>query len=102
MSGDSENTPVKGDGVITIDGSEEEEKTMAVDLPENVASQQLARMAGNQEANNSEARDLTTTALGVLKGAMARRHDELDSIESRANSGVMATPIASPATQTGS
>ena len=70
-----------------------------IDLPPNVASQQLTRLLGNQDANNAEARDLTTTALGVLKGAMARRHDELDSIESRANSGVMATPIASPTTQ---
>lgn len=71
---------------------------MGVDLPENVATNQLQRAIGNQEASNSEARDLTTLAAGVLKGAMARRHDELDAIESRANSGILATPIAGPST----
>ena len=33
--------------------------------------------------------------------AMARNFDEMGTIESRANSGVMATPIASPTTQSG-
>ena len=90
---------VIGDGVITL--SEGEREMAQVDLPESVASELLTLTVGNIQANNAEARDLTTLPAGVLKGAMARNFDELGTVESRANSGVIATPVASPAVQTG-
>ena len=74
---------------------------MALDLPDGVGTLLMTETSGNIQSDNREGRALTTLASGVLKGAMARNFDELGTIESRANSGVMATPIASPAVQTG-
>lgn len=88
--------PVDGDGVITIVAEEKEQK-MAVDLPEGVANHLLTETVGNIQADNRNGRGITTTAQGVLQGAMARNFDELGTIESRANSGVIATPVAGPA-----
>lgn len=74
---------------------------MSVDLPPNVAAQLQMESVGNIQANNRDGRNVSTTALGVLQSAAARNFDELGAVESRATSGVMATPIASPTTQTG-
>ena len=90
--------PVVGDGVVTFP-SESEIEMPAVDLPESVASQLLTESVGNIQANNRDGRNVGTLAAGVLQGAMARNFDELGTIESRANSGVIATPIAGPTTQ---
>ena len=75
---------------------------MPIDLPENLASQILAETAANIQADNRNGRGITTTAQGVLQAAMARNFDELGTVESRATSGVLATPVASPTTQAGS
>jgi hypothetical protein len=94
--------PVIGDGVVTIPAEEKgAPKMAAVDLPENVASQLLAESVGNMQANNRDGRNAGTVATNVLTGAMARNFDELGTVESRAHSGLMATPVASPAVQQG-
>lgn len=92
--------PVVGDGILTFPSFNDKEKAMpAPDLPESVAAQLMTETVGNIQANNRDGRNVSTLAAGVLQGAMARNFDELGTIESRANSGVMATPIASPTTQ---
>jgi hypothetical protein len=55
---------------------------------------------GNIQGANTRARDAATLANNVLQGAMARNFDELGVVEGRSVSGVAATPIAGPATQT--
>lgn len=77
------------------------EGTEPMDLPQGVLTLLLQESANNIQADNRNGRGITTTAQGVLQGAMARNFDELGTVESRSNSGVMATPIASPAIQTG-
>ena len=89
--------PVIGDGVVTLP-SFEEKKMPAVDLPESVASQLLTESVGNIQANNRDGRNAGTVATNVLTGAMARNFDELGTVESRANSGIIATPVAGPTT----
>lgn len=93
-------TPVPGDGVATIvlpgEGSSMAD---AVDLSPNVANALLNETIGNIQANNRDGRNVATMAMGVLQMAAARNFDELGAVESRATSGVMATPIASPTTQ---
>lgn len=91
------------DGTVTvpIESPVDEGTKMALDLPEGVGTLLMTESAGNLQADNREGRALTLLSAGVLKGAMARNFDELGTIESRSNSGVMATPIASPATQQG-
>ena len=70
-----------------------------IDLAPNVAGHLMTETVGNIQANNRDGRNISTTALGVLQSAAARNFDELGAVESRATSGVMATPIASPTTQ---
>lgn len=72
-----------------------------VDLPSNVASQLMVETTGNIQATNNNGRNVANIAMGVLQSAAARNFDELGATESRATSGVMATPIASPTTQAG-
>lgn len=90
--------PVIGDGVVEFPSEENgDEEMSAVDLPTGVASHLLTESVGNIQADNRNGRGITTSAHGVLQGAMARNFDELGTVEGRANSGVNATPIASPA-----
>lgn len=70
-----------------------------MDLPPNVASLVITETTGNLQANNRDGRNIGTVAMGVLQAAMARNFDELGTVESRATSGVLATPIAPPTTQ---
>lgn len=74
----------------------------AVDLPETVAQHLMTETVGNIQANNRQGRDMFTMANGSMQAGVATRTNEVGPIESRAVSGVMATPIASPATQSGS
>ena len=98
-------TPIVGDGILTIPESESDEMKdctgACMDLPCNVGSLLITESTGNIQANNRDGRNIGTIAMGVLQVAAARNFDELGTVEGRANSGVNATPIASPATQTG-
>lgn len=93
----TDESPVIGDGVITL--TEGAEQMSAIDLPSNVAAQLQLESVTNNQANNRDGRGVSTIALGVLQTAAARNFDELGATESRATSGVMATPIAGPTTQ---
>lgn len=86
---------VPGDGTLLI---EIEERTMAdpIDISSNVANVLLTETTGNIQASNQRQRDSAGNANAVLQFAAARNFDELGTLESRANSGVIATPIASP------
>lgn len=56
---------------------------------------------GNFMANNRDGRNMGSIAMGVLQGAAARAFDELGVPESRATSGLIATPVAGPTTAQG-
>ncbi len=93
-----EASPVIGDGEITIEVPiTEGEHTMA-DLPDSVAQQLMVESVGNVSANNRDGRNLGTAAIGALTAGVAARHNEMNAEESRAISGVMATPVAGPTT----
>ncbi len=85
--------PVIGDGIVTLPNGENE---MSLDLPTGIGTVIMAETGGNIQANNRDGRNIGSLAAGVLQAAMARNFDELGTIESRANSGVIATPVASP------
>lgn len=94
-----------GDGKITLVLNETEDATnegtqmSQIDLSPNVANALMTETIGNIQATNTQNRGISSIAAGVLQGAMSRNFDELGTVESRAVSGVMATPVASPATQ---
>lgn len=95
--------PVPGDGVVTlpVEIKEDEMPEKGVDLPESVAQQMMTETAGNIQAANLQARSIFALASGALQAGIAKTHNELGPVESRAVGAVMATPIASPTTQAG-
>lgn len=96
-----ETTPVPGDGVveIIIPETQTEERTMAdpIDLPSNVGAQLQLESVGNIQMTNANGRAVANMAIGVLQAAMARNFDELDAVEGRSVSGMLSTPIGTPA-----
>jgi|GEM_PF-1592625 len=87
--------PVIGDGVVTLTPFEREEE---MDVPAGFGALLMGESASNMQANNRDGRNIATIAMGALQAGVARVHNELGTEESRAISGVMATPIAPPAT----
>lgn len=99
---DDAQDPGDGAGIeVLVPGGNPETSEWKMDLPENIGTLIISETGGNIQANNRDGRNIGTTAHGVLQLASARNFDELGTVEGRANSGVNATPIASPATQTG-
>ena len=92
-----DNATTAGDGVVTINLKNGVRKM--ADLPESVAQQLMVESVGNVSANNRDGRNLGTAAIGALTAGIAARHNEMNAEESRAISGVMATPVAGPTTQ---
>lgn len=91
--------PVIGDGIVTIPGISQEEKNMPMDLPDSTGQLLLTESVGNIQATNNNGRNIANIAMGALQAGVARVHNELSTEESRAISGVMATPVAPPTTQ---
>jgi len=91
--------PVIGDGVVTFPTEEKEEKKMAFDLPDGVSSFLASETAGNIQATNNNSREVFRQAAGVLAAVVTRIPTEPSVLGSRAVSGVLATPIASPTVQ---
>lgn len=93
-----------GDGVVSVPVVVDEPvkgKRMAdpIDLPPNVAAQLQLESISNGQMTNSQGRAIATMATGVLQASMARNFDELDAVEGRSVSGLISTPIGSPAGQ---
>lgn len=98
----TDSEPVIGDGLLTISLPNQKDDEMSqVDLSPNVANQLLTESVGNISANNRDGRNLGSAALGSLTAGIAKTHNELGPTESRAVSGVMATPVAGPTTAQG-
>ena len=90
-------TPVAGDGVITIQlPAEAEAVTMAMDLPDGIGQMMMVESAGNIQASNRNTRGVFDAVMGALAGTVQTNFAEVGVIEGRSVSGVMATPIAGP------
>ena len=107
MDQDPIDTIVVGDGVVSLPIAESPPQEMSsmsintspnIDISPNVANALLTESVGNIQTTNASARNQAALSMGVLQAAQARNFDELGSTESRAVSGVMATPIAPPTT----
>jgi hypothetical protein len=84
--------PVIGDGFVTLPPYE----VCFMDVSPNFGALVMNESAGNIQANNRDGRNIATIAMGSLQAGVARTHNEMGTEESRAISGVMATPIAPP------
>lgn len=97
MPEDPLETQVAGDGVLTFPPLPEGQRTMPIDIPENVAGSMMADTAGNIQASNRNSRGVFDAVMGAIAGTVQTNFAELGAVESRAVSGVMATPVAAPA-----
>lgn len=89
---------VIGDGVLTFPGTSPDagHEQMPSIIDDTIAGLILTESAGNLQANNRDGRNIGTVAMGTLQGGMSKTFNELGPVESRAVSGVMATPVAAP------
>ena len=75
---------------------EEKMACECIDLPCRVAAGLLQESYGNIQMSNANARNASQEINALMGRSSARKFDEMGTIESRANSGVLATPIAGP------
>lgn len=90
--------PVIGDGVVTLPGTGVR-KMAGFDLPDGMASMMATETAANLQSTNNNSREVFRQAAGVLAAVVTRIPTEPSVLGSRAVSGVLATPIASPTVQ---
>jgi len=101
MTGANEDDAIIGDGVITISLKEDEPMAEQIDLSPNVANAMLTESSTNMQASNRNSRGVFDAVMGAIAGTVQTNFAEIGAIESRAVSGVMGTPVASPTTQAG-
>ena len=87
--------PVIGDGIVTLPPIDSEN---VMDIPAGLGTLLMSETAGNIQNTNLSGRNIANIAMGSLQAGVARTHNEMGTEESRAISGVMATPIAPPST----
>lgn len=93
----SSDTPVIGDGVITIVIPEEQGNgKMPMDLPDGVGQLMMTESAGNIQASNRNTRGVFDAVMGALAGNVGQNFKDIGVLEGRSASGVFATPIAGP------
>lgn len=92
--------PVIGDGIVTIPPTEKEKEPM-FDLPSGMAQMMATETAANLQSTNANSREVYRQCAGVLAAVVTRIPTEPSVLGSRAVSGVLATPIASPTVQQG-
>ena len=84
--------PVIGDVVVTLPPVQR----TVMDIPASFGALLMSESASNAQATNNNGRNIANIAMGALQAGVARVHNELSTEESRAISGVMATPVAPP------
>lgn len=88
--------PVIGDGVVTFPGKKE---VSSMDLPEGVGQLMMTETAGNIQASNRNSRNASDVVMGALQGTVVQNFKDVGVVEGRSVSGILATPIAGPATK---
>ena len=93
----SPDTPELGavDLLILVPAGEIKDKIM-FDVPPGAGGLLMTDLIGSVQANNSAQRSIFSIAAGALQAAIVKQSSEMDTEESRAISGVMATPIGGP------
>lgn len=90
--------PVIGDGVLSVFPENEGRKKMPMDLPEGVGQLMMTESAGNIQASNRNTRGVFDAVMGALAGTVQSNFKDIGVLEGRSASGVLATPVAGPAT----
>lgn len=91
------NDPIIGDGVVTIPGEKRKTGMAGLDLPEGVGQLMMTESAGNIQASNRNSRNTSDVVMGALQGTVVQNFKDVGVVEGRSVSGILATPIAGPA-----
>ena len=75
------------------------EENMPVQLGDTISELLLTESAGNIQASNRNSRNTGDVVMGALQGTVVQNFKDVGVVEGRSVSGILATPIASPATQ---
>ena len=78
---------------------EETKMAEGIDLAPNVAAMLMKEGSESHQALMNDIRHNGASVHNLVRHAAFRKFDEIGTLEGRANSGVNATPIASPTTQ---
>lgn len=90
--------PSAGDGVIDVNLTTENEE-MAIDLAPNVAQLLFKSGAEAYQTNMADLQINGSHTHNMARLISIKKTDELGPVEGRSVSGVLATPVASPAVQ---
>ena len=96
---DTPDGPVSNDGVITIPIEGHEEMATPIELGSTISELLLSESAANFQQSNRNTRGGFDAVMVALAASVGQNFNELGTLEGRSNSGVLATPIASPTTQ---
>ena len=95
----AQESPVIGDGVVTISVPVEESKCkMPIELGQTASELLMAESIGNIQASNRNSRNASDVVMGALQGTVVQNFKDVGVVEGRSVSGILATPIAGPAT----
>ena len=97
----ADETPIVGDGVVTLPVPECGDKKMPMDLPDSVGQLMMTETAGNIQGSNRNGRAVADIAMGALQATIVSNHAEVGLLEGKTASGIYATPQASPVNQVG-
>lgn len=103
MPSDTSDTPVPGDGVLTIpldDSNSDGDSSMPMDLPEGVGQLMMTETAANVQQSNRNSRGVFDIAMGALAANVGQGYKDVGAVEGRTISGLLATPLASPTSRT--
>lgn len=97
--------PTEGDGVISLSPVESpmsgsDSSVTLIDISPSVAQLLITESAGSLQASNRNARGVFDAVMGALAGTVQTNFAEVGVLEGRSVSGVLATPLASPAVKT--
>ena len=96
MSGSALETAVFGDGVLTFPEPKSESKTMATDVPDNVAQANMTIIASNLTMGTNRFNGSMDAVMAAIAGTVQSNFSEVGVLEGRAVSGVNGTALAGP------
>ncbi len=98
----SDPTPIAGDGVITIPGAVTGVSKMpGSDIPEGLGQMMMSQLAGDLAGSARRFNTAADAVMASIAAVVGQNLKNEDATSSRAVSGILATPLASPTAKTG-
>lgn len=97
----SDPAPIAGDGVISIPGEVTGVSAMAgFDIPDGLGQMMMGQLSGDLQASARRFNAASDAVMATIAATVGANLKNEDATSSRAVSGILATPLASPTTRT--